>query len=228
MEAEKRVWPWKRALLGGVYTLLVLFIWVFGWTFFLSTIVNCGLIPLAHRMTAGGLPIGIILFLGLNTALSVCMLVLFLKNRHRFFALFFLLVFLSAMNQAIPYLDQREHIEEPELAATVQMEKAEGIDEIYHHRFPYASSCRSAPNSRLPKEVQSAIAERITDRRYTWIVTYGKTLQSVTWSFRDAYPFQGLPWVRALHCPAEMVYGPGDENTVYIYRIPLAPIDNIF
>ena len=200
------------------------------WAFALGPLLVYLVIPGFARLTVSEQPLGIWLLLALLTGLLVWVILLFRKKKHRLLLVFCGLFLLFAALQASPYLDREIKTPTPELAAVSPMEVPRDYgEEIYHSHLLYGSSTRTRPSDNMPLEAQAELEALMKDRSYTWIVTYGRKLTGVTWSFRDPYVWNPiLPWRIGLRADHELTTIPGDPNLVYIWRIPYAPIDNIY
>ena len=227
MEAKKPAPIWKRVLVFLGCCLAALFLWAFVVAPFFIWLI----FPLCDRLTLSGKPLGIWILLGLLAVFFVWMLLRFWKGKHRLLSCFCGLFALVLCLQATPHLDLRVHTPEPVLAASFQLTDGKGyVDEqIYYDSFLYGSSMRSKPSLAIDGQDSAKLAELMEDHSCTWIICTGQEVQAVSWSYRGAYHYNYfVPWMIGVACPVELITSPGDPDTVYVYRIPIAPIDNIF
>lgn len=199
------------------------------WAFALGPLMVYLVIPCCARLTASDRPLGIWLLLALLAGLLVWALLLLRKKKHRLLLVFCALFLLFTALQASPYLDREIKTPTPELAAAYPSEDPQDYgEEIYHNAFLFGGSMRTKPSDNMPSEAQAKLKALMEDSGYTWIVTYGRELTGVTWSFRDPYVWNSiLPWRIGMTAEHTLTTIPGDPNLVYIWRIPFAPIDNI-
>ena len=196
----------------------------------LSLYVGFVIPPAARLCPVGTAPVGVIVLLILIAALFACMLVLIVRKKHRILAAFFAVLSVFLAIKTIPRLDNEAHAVVPELVAvyTVDDIKGVGFPDIYFASFFVGSSMRSGPQSDLPAEVRAELEELISDHRYTWIVSADRELTEISWSPEHCVQYLFWPWTTGLVYEEIHVGVPGEKNTLYVYRIPLAPIDNIF
>lgn len=226
MEAKKPSPVWKRVLIFLGCCALALILWAAAAGPFWIYLV----LPLFKSLRVGERAVGIWILLVLLAGLLLWMLLLFRRGKHRLLAFFGAVCVLFFALQAVPFLDLRVHNPKPELAAGFPMEGAKSFGaEIYYSGWPYGGSMRSEPNDSMPSEAQEQLRELMRDHSRTWIVSYGEQLESVTWSYQKVWYYNTMiPWKIGLQCEWEWSKTQGDPNTVYIYSIPFAPIDDIY
>ena len=148
-------------------------------------------------------------------------------------AVFLALLAVFSTIKSLPYFDydQTDPVVQPELVATFRVEDNNIVPQIYWSSFFVGSSMRSeslaGKDLGLSPKDQAELKKMLSDHRYTWIVT-GEPLRNVTWSYRDYVQYWLLPWQTGVVYAVDFETVPGEENTIYLYRIPLTPIDNIF
>lgn len=226
MEVQKRTPFWKRCLI----VLFLLFASI--GPFYLMLALNIHfVIRYTKKLTPlDSTPWPIILLLLLFTALLVWMIIWIIQKKHRITACFFVFLALCSIIKTIPHLDNQEHKAVPELVATFPIEDRRGIGnpDFYYDSCFVGDSMRKQAQNSLPEDVQTELNELFSDRRFTWIVTAEYQLTEVSWSPEECTQHMLWPWQTGLVYAGDEVLVPGETNVLYVYRIPFAPIDNIF
>ncbi len=223
---EKKPTPiWFRILIVLLSSLGALLIWAFA----LGPLMVYLVIPSCARLTVSDRPLGIWLLLAVLAGLMVWILLLLRKKKYRRLLVFSVLFLLFTALQALPYLDREIKNPVPELAAAYPMEDPQDYgEEIYYNSFLFGGSMRTKPSDNMPFEAKTKLNALMEHNSYTLIVTYGRKLTGVTWSFRNPYVWNCiLPWMIGMNAEHTLTTIPGDPDLVYIWRIPFAPIDNI-
>lgn len=230
METKKPTPFWLRLLLIAVFVIAGTFLTVF---VFLPLVVYLLIPNVAELFPEGRTDLAVWLLLAFFAALFGWAVSLFPRKKHRFFAVFLALLAVFSAIKSLPYfhLDDPDPRVQPVLAASFRAEENQIVPQIYWSSFFVGSSMCSesfaGANLDLSEADQAALNALISDKRYTWIVT-GEPLRAVSWSCRRFTQYFLLPWQTSAVYPVEFETAPGEENTVYVYRIPLVPIDNIF
>lgn len=200
------------------------------WAFAIGPLCLYLLLPLFRKLCVGEkIALGIWLLLALLAGLLVWLILLYRRGKHRLLAFFGAVYVLFCAFQATPFLDQRVHSPKPELAASFPLEGKGHVPEFYYSGWPYGGSMLSEPSDRLPQAAREKLTELLRDQSRTWIVSYGEEVESITWSFQNVWYYNTMvPWILGLQCDWDWTTSPGDPDTVYIYSIPFAPIDNIY
>lgn len=224
---EKKPSPiWVRVLLFLGCCALALILWAFA----IGPLCLYLLLPLFRKLCIGEIALGIWLLLALLAGLLVWLILVYRRGKHRLLAFFGAVYVLFCAFQATPFLDQRVHSPKPELEARFPLKGNFGrTQEFYYSGWPYGGSMLSEPSDRLPQAAREKLTELLRDQSRTWIVSYGEEVESITWSYRNVWYYNTmLPWRIGLQCDWDWTTSPGDPDTLYIYSIPFAPIDNIY
>ena len=230
MEEKKRTPLRTQILIFLVFTVTGIFLTVF---VLLPFVVHVLLPNVVKLFPEGKTGLAVWLLLALFAALFVWAVSLFLRKKHRFLAVFLAMLAVFSAIKTLPYFhyDDPDPVVQPELAATFRVEGNNIVPQIYWNSAFVGSSMRSEAlagrDLGLSPKDQVELKEMLFNQRYTWIVT-GEPLRNVTWSYRDYVQYWLLPWQTGVVYAVDFETVPGKENTIYVYRIPLAPIDNIF
>ena len=232
MDSEKRTPLRLQILIFLVYTVTGLALVIF---LFLPLVMYLLLPNVVKLFPDGKTDLAVWMLLGLFAALFVWAVSLLLRKKHRFLAVFLALLAVFSAIKSLPYFDydRPDPVLQPELVASYHTDDGnKGDVKICWSSFFVGSSMHSVPyygaDLGLSEKDQAELKDLTSDHSYTWIVTSGQTVSSVSWSCRSFMHYQLPPWNTGAVYPADFMFDPADENTVYVYRIPLAHIDDIF
>ena len=119
-----------------------------------------------------------------------------------------------------------------ELNGTVEYENTEAYFRI--HRFPFVLESmytgEDGPKRSDSEDVDVSELRRIVDvnEPYTYLISYGRQIKQLTYHCWNGADYLPAPW-NGLVYEANCTYKTNEENKldqkIYIYRIPLSPID---
>ena len=167
--------------------------------------------------------------------LSVNGVVLLVKRIHKAAAVSLSIIGMIATIISLGYVhrvvfeDVGTHTMEPELCATAEASAGANLHVYYKIcRWPFTlQSFYQIDNWSQDVEMHEWLHTVISDPdKYTYIVSYGWKISTVTYNYDNATNRLCYPWYGLVAAP-DFGYGEEAPGYVFVYRIPAAAIDTI-